>query len=259
MYIAGYRKKYGLSREALGKLAGCSGELIYILEHGGITHPGIADRITSVCGGGKKERNSIVDGAHWRAGWKQILKYRARGEKAEKAYFLRLTREKMEAERGQAPNACRPPMREAEHKGAKGAEGQRTYAIDRNGQVIGQYADCAAAAREYVMQRRAVENRCEHRIGNTNEYSAAGVTFRYAAEWDNLSDDERLKRAVDAAGTTWSRAAKIDREYTWQGQTHSVKEWAKIAGMRPETLKHRLSTGWDMEKALKTPVMSRQK
>lgn len=269
MFIQEYRARYRLSREALGKLAGCSGTLIYILESGGITHPGIADRITSVCDGGKNERNSIVAGAHWREGWKQTPKYRARGEKAEKAYFLRLAREKMEAEAREQSirqaDACQLPL----PKGAEGQQtgtgqqtgaGQRTEvcAINRKGEIIGRYPDAAEAARRYVLKTITVLKRCEHRLGeNTNEYTTSGVTFRFAAEWDKLSADERLMGAVHAAGRSYMCSAR--KEYSWQGQTHSVAEWARIAGMTRQTLQSRLKSGWGIEKALKTPLQNQPK
>lgn len=296
MWIKEYRHKYGLRRDALGKLADCSGELIRIVEYGGITHPRIADRIASVCGAGKNERNSIVDGAHWREGWKQIPKYLARGERAKKAYFLRLARQKKEKEkekelaeqqrlqakqsegteqpeptyveqptgreRGSATSAedIYPQARSC-GQAERRPEPTEVYAINRLGEVVGRYPDCAAAARQYAVKPYTVESRCEHRIGkHTNEYFLSGVTFRYAAEWDRLNRDaqQSMVREAESSGGNKRRREPVEGEYSWQGQTHSVTEWARIAGMRKQTLHSRLAGGWDIEKALRTPVQSRE-
>lgn len=40
----------------------------------------------------------------------------------------------------------------------------------------------------------------------------------------------------------------------YNGEVHSVAEWAKIKDMKPSTLYYRLSEGWSIEKALETQV-----
>lgn len=226
MWIRDYRRKYGLNREGLGRLAKCSGELIYILECGGITHPGIADRIASVCGAGKNERNSIIDEAHWGRSYRQIPKYRTRGERAEKAYRLRLAREQKEKELAGQMRA---------QAGQPTGVGQPTpiVAIDRNGHIVSRYDDCAAASREYGMRESSIRGRCEHRVKKADEFAIHGVTFRFAAEWDELDEDERLERAI-IAGRQASKANReknrsrirepIQKEYSWQGQSHSFAD-----------------------------------
>ena len=42
---------------------------------------------------------------------------------------------------------------------------------------------------------------------------------------------------------------------TFQGETHTISEWARIVGMRPDTLERRINhRGWSVEKALTTRV-----
>lgn len=261
MWIEEYRSSFDLTREALGKLAGCSGQLIYILERGGITHPRIADRIASICNVGRDERNSIVDGAHWRQGWRQIPKCRAKGEKAEKAYFLRLARKKIEAEKRQSISQANGGQLSPEGQPNSQAEGKQNQtevcAINRLGQIIGRYPDCEAAAKPYAVKRITVLRRCEHKIGaHTDEY-LGGVTFRYAAEWDRLSDAEREKRAAGARQRRPNRdnsRISLQSKYSWQGQTHDITEWARIANIHRQTLQSRLTAGWDIGKALTTPI-----
>lgn len=261
MWIRDYRRRYGLAREALGRLAKCSGELIYILECGGVTHPGIADRIASVCGAGRDERNSITAEEHQRRGYRQMPKYRARGERAEKAYFLRLAQKQKEEElarqtRAQAEQPAGQPTKE---------EAREVCAIDRHGHIVSRYDDCAAASREYGMRESSIRGRCEYKVTKADEFAIHGVTFRYAAEWDELDEDERLERAINAgrqAGKNKARSqikAPIAKEYSWQGQTRSFSEWARIAGMHPQTLYSRLQCGMSIGEAMTKPVQSRDR
>jgi hypothetical protein len=41
---------------------------------------------------------------------------------------------------------------------------------------------------------------------------------------------------------------------TYKNETHNIAEWAKIKGIKRQTLGKRLRSGWDVEEALNTPV-----
>lgn len=43
---------------------------------------------------------------------------------------------------------------------------------------------------------------------------------------------------------------------THNGKAHSISEWARIVGMYEATLRWRLDSGWDVARALETPVGS---
>lgn len=45
-----------------------------------------------------------------------------------------------------------------------------------------------------------------------------------------------------------------NRLLTYNGETHTVTEWAEKIGMKPGTLFHRLMKGWTVEKALTQPL-----
>lgn len=47
---------------------------------------------------------------------------------------------------------------------------------------------------------------------------------------------------------------RTSRVITHNNVSHTLSEWAEIANMQPGTLAYRLKSGWDMEKALKTPI-----
>lgn len=44
---------------------------------------------------------------------------------------------------------------------------------------------------------------------------------------------------------------------TYNGETHTIAEWAEIVGMKRDTLKRRIYYGWSIEKALTEPVKQR--
>ena len=44
---------------------------------------------------------------------------------------------------------------------------------------------------------------------------------------------------------------------TYNGETHTISEWAEIVGMKRDTLKKRIYYGWPIEKALTEPVKQR--
>jgi hypothetical protein len=49
-------------------------------------------------------------------------------------------------------------------------------------------------------------------------------------------------------------------EITWQGETHSISEWAALRGMDRGTLSNRLNIrGMTVDEALSTPVRSRKR
>lgn len=45
--------------------------------------------------------------------------------------------------------------------------------------------------------------------------------------------------------------------YTYNGETHTRAEWARIVGISVNNLDHRLKKGWDLGEALYTPVRKR--
>ena len=49
------------------------------------------------------------------------------------------------------------------------------------------------------------------------------------------------------------------KQYEYKGRSKTIKEWAADFGITRETLKHRISFGWSVEKALTTPVRQRRK
>lgn len=48
------------------------------------------------------------------------------------------------------------------------------------------------------------------------------------------------------------------RNITFNGETHSMKEWASRLGLSGGTLSHRLRDGWSIERALTTPKVKQR-
>ena len=42
--------------------------------------------------------------------------------------------------------------------------------------------------------------------------------------------------------------------YEYNGESHTLYEWAEIMGVAFRTLKYRIKVGWSLEKAFSTPV-----
>lgn len=45
---------------------------------------------------------------------------------------------------------------------------------------------------------------------------------------------------------------------TYNGETHTITEWARIYGLSENGLVHRISRGWEIERALMTPMQNRK-
>jgi hypothetical protein len=47
---------------------------------------------------------------------------------------------------------------------------------------------------------------------------------------------------------------RTNRRITYQGQTHTLQEWATITGLSSSTINQRLKRGWTVEQTLKAPT-----
>ena len=46
-----------------------------------------------------------------------------------------------------------------------------------------------------------------------------------------------------------------NRYITYNGETKTISQWADVIGIKKGTLWNRMERGWDIEKALTTPVI----
>lgn len=221
-WIEQFRKEYrhkdgrtGLSRDGLAKMVrerkvggrnvGCSENLIFILEHGGITAPGIAAAITTVCGGTAEQWDGIVHEDYrgqWKPGWKTRFEPRVKIE-AEDAMAVSIV-SRGEVKRGKAPKnigaekkEAKPPKpqqpRLLEHQ-------QRTVVeIDTAFQEVKRYANPEEVANAMETRLRSITIRCDRQVAHDmDEMQRFGCTWRYADEWDAMTPEQRIEDMTGA-------------------------------------------------------------
>lgn len=162
MWIEDWRLKNDISRERLGELARCPTALIGILEDqsSAVTHPQIANRIAAVTGATEEQRDSIVP-----------KKYRG--------------------ELGPIPKYTPQRRRRPKRSDMNVREGRAVVCLDKQGKELGRYLSSCEAARELGDHKKHVYERCKRRSSARMAFEG-GHTFRFAAEWDTMSPEERM-------------------------------------------------------------------
>lgn len=64
-----------------------------------------------------------------------------------------------------------------------------------------------------------------------------------------------VKKRIDLGMDPMGSDSNHWRYITFNGETHCIKEWAEIVGLRRHTLEERLRRGWTIERALTTPTI----
>lgn len=223
-WIVKFRQKYELSQEQLGKMAGCSAELIDLLENmnGCITHPNIANRLADVCGATGKQRDRIVHKKH---------------------------RGRYEPTPGRRYTGAAKQAKKKDEKPMSRREMYAVVKIDPQGEIIERYTDAEEAAARNGHSATYIRARCNHKLSaGSDEFKPYEESYRYAREWDAYSPQERRARV--------QRAPFLDKrkKYEWQGQAHTIAEWAQLAGMPAKLLRNRLCLGWDIGRAMTEPI-----
>jgi hypothetical protein len=123
---------------------------------------------------------------------------------------------------------------------------------------------------------QGIHKRCENaNASNYYLYGARGITvckewsnYVEFAKWakengynDNLSIErinvngnycpENCKWATRKEQANNTRA---NHYLTYQNQTHTISEWADITGIKYGTLNSRIQRGWDIDRAINTPI-----
>ena len=207
MWLTEFREANGLSLEALGKAVRRAGAKLdppvkvsdTLLERLEIepkfrTVPKIADLIAEVCGATAEQRDALVL-EHYKGTWKP--KRKGTGTAGKKtgtssvtasgcATFPRGeglgTAEEATDRHTRAENSCRPVV-----------------AVDRAGFALFRFASVHNAAARCGVTHKAVYPRCMRRLGR-DEFALLGFTFRYADEWDAMTDAQR-RADVQGQGT----------------------------------------------------------
>lgn len=126
----------------------------------------------------------------------------------------------------------------------------------------------------------------KHRCSNSNndrweDYGGRGITV--CPEWQNsyeafrdwsLANGYRADLTIDRidvngnyepSNCRWITNQKQqnnrrDNHYiTYKGETHTITEWARLYNIGENAFVHRISRGWDIERALTTPMQAHKK
>ena len=205
-WIKKYRKEHRLSRDALAEKVikakidkhqvGCSGKLIDILEYGGITHPNIAAVITMVCGGTAEDFDSIVHEDYrgkWKPGQKLMFESRYNDIPDEFTILTAEQKAKREEEKRTEKTEVKPP------KAVEKYFIKPVVKIGRDGTEEMRFASMSEAAAHANVGLITVSLRCNKKISDkTDEFKAAKCTWRFANEWDAMTEEQRAKEVKRA-------------------------------------------------------------
>lgn len=196
MWIDAYRERMGLSLEELARTVNkyrqftkqtifgyVSAKLIYLLEVDDktVTQPVLADAIAAVCGATREQRNSILAKHNWSNTW-------ACPDDSEMETIIRKA---IYFATGRMPEVQKHDEHIAQ-KWAASFNKRGVVKLDRMGNTIESYDSVLAAANLNSLSTKWVRNRCRRAIKDRQIMFAKGFTFRYADDWDSMSQAERL-------------------------------------------------------------------
>jgi hypothetical protein len=207
MWITEFRERYGLTLAQLGALIRRAGRrkdpvlrvsdtLLYMLETDlkCRTVPKLADLIAEACGATARQRDALVL-PKYRGTWKPT---RVKPELARKP----------PATPTEEPE---PSKRGLIHGGANPFPGAREVVkLDRQSKVVDRYRSCNFAAVQNSIREDQVTSRC-HRRCKSDEFRLIGYTFRFAAEWDRMTEADR-----------WLDLHRLDGAKPGRGGTHGA-------------------------------------
>ena len=237
MWITEFRERFGIGLEQLGmqiRRLGAkrnpplrvSDTLLEQLERDPRfkTVPALADLIAEACAATAAQRDELVL-KEYRGTWKPPK------------------RNKPAVVAGRPIKAAKPS--EAGRPPANGAA-RGVVKVDRYGAEVGRYRGCGAAARENLIEPRQVTARC-HREYRTDEFKAHGYTFRFADEWDAMTEAQRredVERLNGVSGTrgghTSSRMMTVIDKHNHVNHYASMKEAAKAIGATYSVMYYRM-------------------
>ena len=211
-------------------LARNTGTPIRIIERliwdGWVTHPNFANAIAGFVGASPQQRDMIVP-EKYRGQWKP--------SRRKKKPIVEM------------------PCADASNRKWKD---RPVVLIDRSGAEKKRFAGAQAAADYAGKGRDYIYSRCERRISQkTDEFARTEESFRWADEWDVMTAEERaddVRNRFRSAGKC--TVSTMPRVYEYQGERHTIAEWARISMMPESVIRGRVKNGWSMEKAIKTPI-----
>lgn len=191
-WLEQWRREHQMSKKTLADQVGASEALIDILEnqHKGITHPKIADAIADYTGATPQQRDSIVHKKHH-----GTYKPNPRAKRWEKQQKRISVKEKT-------------PEPENKQK-------RPVVALNEVGEIVEKYPSVNAATEaNYPCSQETMRKRCKRELApSTNEFMPYGVTFRYADEWEAMTEVEQIMDMRNARGCKKARGRQCGKEY----------------------------------------------
>lgn len=159
------------------------------------TVPKLADLIAEACGASAKQRDALV-----------LPQYRGKGKnrRAGRGPLPAMVKKEAPTPKPTAPAEApqpKPPAPRREFNRAR-----QVVKVNAQGEELRRYGSCNAAARNNPFTECQVTRRC-HRRCETDEFRQAGYTFRFAAEWDAMTRDERLADLTATRGAVGRRGS----------------------------------------------------
>lgn len=186
-WLEQWRREHQMSKKTLADQVGASEALIDILEnqHKGITHPKIADAIADYTGATPQQRDSIVHKKHHGT-------YKPKKKPVKKVSAEKNRPEKMR-------NG--PPKREI-------------LLLNEGGVIMRRCMGLEESAMAVSCTMTTVRNRCSRLMSpSVNEFLPYGVTFRYADEWEAMTEVEQIMDMRNARGCKKARGRQCGKEY----------------------------------------------
>lgn len=132
------------------------------------------------------------------------------------------------------------------------------------------------------LEWRKIKNRCNNPNNDRwSDYGGRGI--KVCEEWENsfetfrdwaLANGYREDLTIDRKDVNgnycpencrWitnqeqQHNRRNNHYITYNGETHTITEWARIYNLSENGLVHRILRGWDIERALKTPMQKRKR
>ncbi len=235
-WLEEWRKKHRMSRETLAKQVEVSEHLIWILENekDGRTHPLIADDIADYTGATIEQRDSIVHKRHRGT-------YVPNPGKREKKRRIMVK-----------PTPSLETEREHVKEDGRLEKGRTVYAVNKDGEIVQQYASMAEAALRTGMDKSSVYTRCRRKLAE-NEFLVSEITFRYADEYDEAAKAAVIVKGFEARAQQAKGAWRYGAHWylNINGETKTLRQWAQESGIKSFTLLGRIQRGMKPEDAIR--------
>ena len=235
-WIAEFRHRNGLTRREMAKCMTdvfgvfTSELLIGCAELGDPIHPGIAARIAYLAGGTAAQFDAITYKTR-RGTWAPDV---AERKKVKQRFERWLVRHKA--------GGIRCPQKKMQ------GTPRSILMIDVNGNILFEYPSAVEAARAQGCSSQTIRDRCTSKFGDN--FRKNGVVWRYA---DEYTDEERervialAKQQMQQPDMSHARRSDL---VEYDGEIHTIGEWADKIGMDRNSLVHRFRSGWTIEDAL---------